>query len=97
MSEKHDHGDLAEKHAGTVPAYESAGLGEHKRDGDFGSDPENLVETKQNALHQDLKGRHMQMIAIGGAIGAGLFVSSGGAFQTGGPASVLLGFMIIGM
>ncbi|OCK73700.1 hypothetical protein K432DRAFT_339938 [Lepidopterella palustris CBS 459.81] len=54
-------------------------------------------------LHQDLKGRHMQMIAMqvqhsepGGAIGAGLFVSSGGAFQTGGPASVLLGFMIIG-
>jgi amino acid transporter len=33
----------------------------------------------------------------GGAIGAGLFVSSGSAFQTGGPASVLLGFMIIGI
>ena len=33
----------------------------------------------------------------GGAIGAGLFVGSGGAFQTGGPGSVLLGFMIIGM
>lgn len=32
----------------------------------------------------------------GGAIGAGLFVGSGSAFQTGGPASVLLGFMIIG-
>jgi amino acid transporter len=32
----------------------------------------------------------------GGAIGAGLFVGSGGAFQTGGPASVLLGFMIVG-
>ena len=32
----------------------------------------------------------------GGAIGAGLFVSSGGAFQKGGPASVLLGFMIVG-
>jgi amino acid permease len=32
----------------------------------------------------------------GGAIGAGLFVSSGNAFQTGGPASVLLGFMIVG-
>lgn len=32
----------------------------------------------------------------GGAIGAGLFIGSGGAFQTGGPASVLLGFMIIG-
>jgi amino acid permease len=32
----------------------------------------------------------------GGAIGAGLFVSSGGAFQTGGPGAVLIGFMIIG-
>jgi hypothetical protein len=32
----------------------------------------------------------------GGAIGAGLFVGSGGAFTAGGPASVLLGFMIIG-
>ena len=32
----------------------------------------------------------------GGAIGAGLFVNSGSAFQTGGPASVLLGFMIVG-
>jgi amino acid transporter len=32
----------------------------------------------------------------GGAIGAGLFVGSGGAFQTGGPGSVLLGFMIVG-
>lgn len=33
----------------------------------------------------------------GGAIGAGLFIGSGNAFQSGGPASVLLGFMIIGM
>ena len=32
----------------------------------------------------------------GGAIGAGLFVGSGGAFQTGGPASVFLGFLIVG-
>lgn len=38
----------------------------------------------------------MQMIAIGGAIGAGLFVNSGAAFQAGGPGSVLLGFMIVG-
>ena len=36
-----------------------------------GSDVEN-GETQ--VLHRKLKGRHMQMIAIGGSIGAGLFV-----------------------
>ncbi|KAJ9143089.1 Amino acid permease-domain-containing protein [Pleurostoma richardsiae] len=91
MSLKHENGDLAEKHV-------NATLGsEPPRDGHLGSDPESMAEVHGNILHQDLRGRHMQMIAIGGAIGAGLFVSSGGAFQTGGPASVLLGFMIIGL
>jgi amino acid permease len=32
----------------------------------------------------------------GGAIGAGFFVSSGGALSTGGPASLVLGFIIVG-
>ena len=32
----------------------------------------------------------------GGAIGAGLFVGSGGSFRTGGPAAVVICFMIIG-
>jgi len=80
--------DISDKHA--APVYDST------KDGNFSSDPENLVVTHENKLHRDLKGRHMQMIAIGGAIGAGLFVSSGGAFQSGGPGSVLLGFIIIG-
>ncbi|KAI1819290.1 amino-acid permease inda1 [Xylaria intraflava] len=51
---------------------------------------------KGAALKTALRGRHMQMIAIGGAIGAGLFVGSGSALRDGGPASLVIGYLIIG-
>ncbi|KAK9779062.1 putative Amino acid permease [Seiridium cardinale] len=50
-----------------------------------------------DALHKDLKSRHMQMIAIGGAIGAGLFISSGSALANGGPASLVICYLIVGI
>jgi amino acid permease len=53
MSYEPKHDGLAEKHATDAPGYE-------------GSDPENngIQVAKVNALHKDLKGRHMQMIAM---------------------------------
>jgi GABA permease len=40
-------------------------------------------------LRRTLKRRHMQMIALGGVIGAGLFVGSGVVVQATGPAAVI--------
>ncbi|KAE8446999.1 hypothetical protein EG329_011481 [Mollisiaceae sp. DMI_Dod_QoI] len=53
--------------------------------------------TANSGLARKLKGRHMQMIAIGGSIGTGLFVTSGAALSTGGPASLIIAYGIIGI
>ncbi|KAH7072678.1 amino acid permease/ SLC12A domain-containing protein [Paraphoma chrysanthemicola] len=48
-------------------------------------------------LDKSMKTRHLHMIAIGGSIGAGFFVGSGGALNRGGPASVLIDFTLMGI
>ena len=44
-------------------------------------------------LQQKMKPRHLQMIAVGGSIGTGLFIGSGGALATGGPLGILIGWV----
>lgn len=47
-------------------------------------------------LHRTLKNRHIAMISIGGVIGTGLFLGSGGALSHGGPLGLLLGYAVMG-
>ncbi|CAN6669970.1 proline-specific permease [Trichomonascus vanleenenianus] len=46
-------------------------------------------------LHRGLKSRHIQLIALGGCIGTGLFVGSGTMLASGGPASVFVSYVIM--
>lgn len=42
-----------------------------------------------------LKARHIQLIALGGAIGTGLFIGSGSALSTCGPAPLLTSYLVM--
>jgi lysine-specific permease len=48
-------------------------------------------------LKRALKARHLTMISLGGSIGTGLFLASGGAIHTAGPGGALLSYMLIGL
>lgn len=65
----------------TVPAYDETHA-EHRIAAD--------------KLRRSLSPRQVQMIAIGGTIGTGLFLGTGKALATGGPASLLLCYAIVG-
>ena len=55
------------------------------------------MSTASPSLQRRLKPRHLNMIAIGGSIGTGLFVASGATVATAGPGGALAAYALIGL
>lgn len=62
------------------------------------SESESHVLPGQNqagkGLRRRLENRHIQLLAIGGSIGTGLFITIGNGLAAGGPASLLLAYVM---
>ncbi|MQH94265.1 lysine transporter, partial [Escherichia coli] len=56
------------------------------------SEPQNSTQ-----LQRKLSARHLNMIAIGGSIGTGLFLASGATIANAGPGGALLAYALIGV
>ena len=54
------------------------------------------VENQDSGMKRRLKDRHISMIAMGGCIGTGLFMTSGGAIHDAGALGALIAYAIIG-
>lgn len=62
---------------------------------EVGNDAQNLVGQTQK-LHRALSARQVTTIALGGAIGTGLFLGTGRPLATGGPGTMLVCYTITG-
>ncbi|WP_195574240.1 amino acid permease [Paenibacillus sp. 1001270B_150601_E10] len=56
-----------------------------------------MSQENQGQLQRNLKTRHLTMIALGGSIGTGLFLASGGVIAQAGPGGALLAYAAVGI
>lgn len=65
---------------------------------DKGSDAEkhSVLNASTHELERGFSARHLQFLAIGGAVGTGLFIGSGTALSAAGPASCLIAYLFVG-
>lgn len=82
--------EVVSKEAGVHSASLSGSDGEkhHDLEGQTGSF-QIVTSEENNNLARGLKQRHIQMIALAGAIGTGLFLGLGDSLETGGPLGAL--------
>ena len=79
---------MAPEHAGQPGRTAQAGQAERSEQPQQSAEPQ---------LQRGLHARHLTMIAVGGAIGTGLFVASGETISQAGPGGALVAYGLIGM
>jgi AAT family amino acid transporter len=89
-----------------APSHSGADVGlvdhvDHNKDLERdSSDPQFAIDHDHpivpDKLARKLSARQIQMIAIGGTIGTGLFLGTGKSLAVGGPASMLIAYIIVG-
>ncbi len=65
------------------------------KENEYNSDLTLQQETTE--LKRSLKSRHLTMISLGGTIGTGLFLASGGAIHSAGPGGAIMSYLVIGI
>ena len=85
-----------------MDAKDKSEPGVHEGLEDVETDPHMYRQESRNpdthaSLARRLSSRQVQMIAIGGTIGSGLFLGTGKSLSKGGPASLLICYAIIGV
>lgn len=89
----------SEKWSGPFPkdgvVYNNGGGDPHRPDPQLHAEEAEHFAKSDN-LRRSLSARQVQMIAIGGTIGTGLFLGTGKSLHTGGPGSMLIAYAIVG-
>ncbi|CAM9011906.1 unnamed protein product [Wickerhamomyces anomalus] len=75
--------------------HDSAEKGNHVEVSVDDSDSSSVFGEDRHRLKSTLEQRHIQMLALVGVFGTGIFLSSGSALATTGPAGMLIGYSLI--
>lgn len=87
------HGDSSEQIHTT-----HRGIGKQEKNVDYVTETDSAKDEPLGPVQEvqrNLKARHISMIAIGGTIGTGLFISTGSTLASAGPVSALISFLFM--
>ncbi|KAI8067855.1 amino acid permease/ SLC12A domain-containing protein [Gongronella butleri] len=80
-----------------VPVYESSLVVIETNDEKASRETSETPSASANQLQRRMKTRHLTMIAIGGTIGTGLFLTVGASVAEAGPAGCFISYVIVGL